>query len=158
MIVTLRDRYLGRSPREQRLLILMTAIAIPLLIWLALVVPLSSAYDRALERHLEAVDRNGRVKLLADRAKGAPDRGAPAGGDLMLVLTDSARQAGLAAEANAGAVPGSAAVSIASGPPPQVLAWLKQVEAQGYRIADVRLAPAGPGTVTLTATIARPGR
>ena len=45
MIVDLRQWYGARSVREQRLLQLMAAIAIPLLVWLLLVVALGNAYD-----------------------------------------------------------------------------------------------------------------
>ena len=70
MIVAVREWYVSRSERERRLILIMLAIAVPLLAWLIVVLPLSQARESALERHVEAIDRNGRVRALAD-----PDRG-----------------------------------------------------------------------------------
>lgn len=151
-MVKFRDWYGARSRREQRLLLLMTAIVIPLLIWLLLVMPLSTAYDDALQRHLQAVDRNGRVKALAARSSGGAATAPASVPDLALFLGDSARQRGITAETRA-ASPGSAVISIASSAAPLALDWLRGLEAAGYRVSDVRIAPTGAGAVTVTATV-----
>ena len=153
MIVVVRDWYGQRSAREQRLLLAMLAMALPLLIWLALVVPLERAYDRALERQLEAVDRHARILSLAERAKGAPARRAVQVADLGLFLTDNARQAGLTAAPSAAPTPGSSLVTIATASPPAALEWLRQLETAGYLVSDVRMTPAADGSVAVTATI-----
>ena len=153
MTVWLNDWYRARSQRERRLLQLMAAFAVPLLIWLLIAVPLDRAYDEALQRHLQAVDRNARVKALAARG-GAGGAGQPAAvPDLPLFLTDSALQRGLTAVAQAGPAPATASVSIASGPAPIALEWLRGLEQQGLRITDVRITPAGGGAVAVTANI-----
>lgn len=153
MIVQLRAWYRARSRREQRLLQLMAAIVIPLLVWLLLVRPLGNAYDEALRRHLQAVDRNGRVKALAARASGGAANAPAAVPDLVLFLSDSARQHGIAAEGRAASAPGSAVISIASSGAPTALEWLRGLEADGYRVSDVRIAPTGGGAVAVTATV-----
>ena len=153
MIVVVRDWYGQRSVREQRLLLAMLAIALPLLVWLALVVPIERAYDRALERHLEAVDRHARILSLAERAKGAPARRPVQVADLGLFLTDNARQAGLTATPSAAPQPGASLVTIASASAPAALEWLRRLEASGYVVSDVRIAPAANGSVAVTATI-----
>ena len=153
MIVQFREWFGARTLREQRLLQLMAAIAIPLLIWFVLVLPLSNAYDDALQRQLQAADRNGRVKALAARAATGDAKAPAAVPDLALYLGDSARQRGIAAETHAGAAPGSAVISIASASAPTALEWLRSLEEQGYLVSDVRVAPAGNGSVTVTATL-----
>ena len=153
MIVHLREWYRARSQREQRLLQLMTAILIPLLAWLLLVRPLGNAYDSALQQHLQAVDRNGRVKALAARASGGQAIVPAAVPDLALFLGDSARQRGITAEVRAASAPGSAVIGIASISAPTALEWLRGLEADGYRVDDVRIAPAGAGAVAVTATV-----
>ena len=153
MIVQFRQWFRARSRREQQLLQLMAAIAIPLLVWLLLVMPLSAAYDNALQRQLQAVDRNGRVKVLAARAAGSKVKAPAAVPDLALFLSDSARQRGIAAEGRAAAAPGSAVISIASSSAPTALEWLRGLEADGYRVSDVRIAPTGAGSVAVTATV-----
>ena len=156
MIVQFREWYAGRTLRERRLLQLMAAIAIPLLIWFVLVLPLGNAYDDALQRQLQAADRNGRVKALAARATAGGEKAPAAVPDLALYLGDSARQSGIAAEALTGSAPGSAEISIASASAPTALEWLRSLEEQGYLVSDVRIAPAGNGAVTVTATLSGP--
>ncbi len=157
MIVMLRQFYGARSKREQRLLLLMAAIVIPLLLWLLLVRPLNAAYDDALQRHLQAVDRNGRVKALAARASGGAPVVPAAVPDLAVFLSDSARQRGIAAEARS-ASPGFAAVSIASSAAPGALDWLRGLEVSGYRVSDVRISPTGGGSVAVAATVSGAAR
>lgn len=158
MIVRLRHWYLARTARERRLVQVMAAIAIPLLVWLLLVRPLGNLYQDALQQQLEAVDRNGRVKALAERAGDGPATVPAAVPDLALFVIDSARQRGISAEARAGTAPGSAAVSIASAPAPIALDWLRGLESQGYVLSDVRVTPAGSGAVAISATLAGPAR
>lgn len=153
MTIRLTDWYRARSLRERRLLMLMAAIAVPLLVWLLLVVPLERAYDNALQRHLQAVDRNARVKALAASGAAGTARQRSAVPDVQLFLTDSALQRGLTAVAQAGEAPGTASVTIASAPAPVALEWLRELEQQGFRISDLRIAPAGNGAVAVTASI-----
>lgn len=155
MIVRFKEWYGARSLREQRLLQLMAAIVIPMLIWLLLVMPLSNAYDDALQRQLQAVDRNGRIKALAARVSGGEATVPAAVPDLALFLNDRARQRGITTEARPGPAPGSAAISIASSAAPIALDWLRGLEADGYRVSDVRIAPTGGGSVAVTATVSK---
>ena len=153
MIVVARDWYGQRSLREQRLLLVMLAIALPLLVWFALVVPIERAYDRALERQLEAVDRHARILALAERAKAAPARRPARVADLPLYLTDSARQAGLTAVPSAAPTPGATLVTIASANAPAAIEWLRRLEATGYTVSDLRIVPAVNGSVAVSATV-----
>jgi len=153
VIVPFRAWYGARSRREQRLLQLMAAIVIPLLAWLLVVRPLSNAYDNALQRHAQAVDRNGRVKALAARASGAEANVPAAVPDLALFLSDSARQRGMKAEGRAASAPGSAVISIASSSAPTAFEWLRGLEADGYRVSDLRIAPSNGDAVAVTATV-----
>ena len=160
MIVTVRTWYSGRSTRERRLLLLMTAIALPLLAWLLVVRPLDQAYEAALQEQLEAVDRNGRARALAQLIEEQPQ--APAnsdpGPDLVLVVAESAAQAGIALDRNEargadGVEINSAAASLRS-----VLPWLDGLEARGLAVEELRIAPAGTGSVSLVARLERGAR
>ena len=153
MIVHVRTWYGARSRRERLLLQLMAAVAIPVLIWLLLVRPLGNAYDTALQRHLQAVDRNGRVKALAERVSGGEAKVPAAAPDLAQFLGDSARQRGITLVGRAAPAPGSAVISIASISAPTALEWLRGLEADGYRVNDVRVVPTGGGAVAVTATV-----
>ena len=157
MIVTVREWYSARSVRERRLILLMLVIAVPLLAWLLVVVPLSNAYEEALERHLEAVDRNGRVRALAEPARISRPLAAPAAGaaDLALVVTEAATQAGLTLDSTSPAGPDAVTISIAQARPMAAVQWLRDFELRGIRVEDMRMAPAADGTVSLTARLVR---
>lgn len=158
MIVRVTEWYAARSTREQRLILLMLVIALPLLAWLLVVQPLGRAYDAALDRHLESVDRNGRVRALAEGARsGSSAPAAAAGQDLGMLVTESAGRAGLTIAANESAGAGSAKVTIAQAPSAAAMQWLRELESGGVRIEELRMAPADQGLVSVTVRLARPG-
>lgn len=156
MILVVRDWLTARSLREQRLLIAMTVLAVMLLAWLVVVRPLNLAYSAALERHIAAVDRNGRVKAMADADKG---RAAPAGNvggaDLTLVLAERAAQSGLILASNNAAGPDEASVSIAAASAIVASQWLARLEEDGFEVRDVTMTPTGENKVAVTARLVR---
>lgn len=153
MIVRLRHWYLARSDRERRLLLLMALIGLPLLAWLLVIMPLDCAYDDALKRHVEAIDRNGRVKTLAS----APPRqvSAAPGGDLTLIVTESAAASGIPLDSNTAVGPGAVTVAISSVSPGATLQWLRGLEARGLFIDELRLSPAAGGNASATVRLSR---
>lgn len=153
MIVAVRQWYSGVSTREQRLIAAMLLVALPVLVWLLLIRPITNAYDAALARHLESVDRRGRIAALVDLTKAQPRSSPAAGGDLVLLLSDQGRQAGLTIDVQPGATAGSARLSAESAPAPATAAWLTQLEASGYILDQVRFTPKGDGTVAVEATV-----
>ncbi|MDQ3245895.1 MAG: type II secretion system protein M [Pseudomonadota bacterium] len=156
MIVAVRDYYGARTQREQRLILLMLGIAVPLLIALLIVIPLGNAYDRALDRHLEAVDRNGRIRQIAEMAKNRPASAPEIGGaNLSLIVAESASRAGLTLDSNAAAGGNAVAVTIGAAPAPLAVQWLREFETRGVIIEDLRLAPAANGNVSVSARLAR---
>lgn len=156
MIVAIREYYSARTQREQRLILLMLMIAVPLLVALVIVMPLSRAYDRALEQHLEAIDRNGRVRQIAELAKHRP-AAAPAasGADLSLIVAESASRAGLTLDSNAAAGGNAVAVTIGAAPAPLAVQWLREFETRGVVVDDLRLTPAANGNVAVSARLTR---
>jgi general secretion pathway protein M len=157
MISRVNEWFGGRTPREQRLILLMLAIAIPVLGWLLIVRPMTQAYDEALEQQLEAVDRNGRVRMLADAAKRQPSaaRVAPPAADLGLVVAEAASQAGLALEGNNPAGPNAVAITIGQAPARGAVQWLGDLETRGLTVAEWKLTPSGAGTVSVSARVTK---
>lgn len=145
MIAVVRTWYSQRTLRERRLILAMSAIAVPLLAYLLLVAPLSTAYRASLQEHLAAVDRNGRVKALAER-RSAPATRAQAVADLPLWLADSARQNRLTATAQGSADRATVAVERADAS--ALFAWLAALEAAGHGLHDVRITPTPEGGVS----------
>lgn len=158
MIASVRQWYGARAPRERLLILLMVALALPVLMWLLVIAPLDSAYESALDRHLEAVDRNGRIRSLAQTAETEPQAAAPVSGDLALVVTDSAAQAGLTLDSNTPDGQNAVTVAISQAPPLAVTQWLSGFESRGLAVEDLRITPSGPGTVSVTARLTRGAR
>jgi general secretion pathway protein M len=157
MTARIREWYEARSQREQRLLLAMIAIALPLLAWLLVVRPLNNAYDDALQAQLEAVDRHGRVLALADTAKSKSVSGPhpSAGADLQLVVTESASQTGIALQGATPAGLDSIDVTIAGTSAPAVGQWLQGLEAHGVSVQELRMTPQGQAVVSMSARLAR---
>lgn len=159
MIIQIRERFLARPERERRLILLMVAIAIPIFVWLLVVQPLGRAYDNALQRHLEAIDRNGRVRSLAEAGRMPANPVAATGGvELGLVVAESASRAGLVLDSNSASSTNSVAIAIASAQPIAAMLWLRDFELQGIKIEDLSMTPAGEGAVSLTAQLVRSTR
>lgn len=157
MIVRIRQWLRGRTPRERRLVLLMLVIAAPLLGWLLVVRPMALAYDGVLESHLEAVDRNGRVKMLADatRAASSAVRLAAPAADLGLVVAEAASQSGLALETNSPIGPDAVAITIGQAPPVAAAQWLGELEARGLVVQEWKMMPTGTGTVSVSAQVTK---
>lgn len=158
MIVVIREWYSARSLRERRLLVIMLAVAVPLLVWLAVVQPISRAYQAALDRHLQAVDRHGRIRALVEGPRTEPVRTRAPGGDLALIVTDSAAQAGITLDSNSPAGPDSVSISDTQAAATAVTSWLGALEAQGVRIEELRITPSGADSVSMTARLSRSSR
>lgn len=154
MIAEFRLWFAERSRREQLMLMLLAAIAVPILLWLLIIRPIGAAYDRALTEHLEAVDRHGRVLALTSGPARQARREA-ARGDLQLLLTQSAVSAGLNLQRADPSGPDAIDISVAGGRAPGYATWLQSLEGQGLRIGQLSMTPAPDGSVTLTARIVR---
>lgn len=157
MIVAVREWYGGRTRREQLLLLAMVAVAVPVLLWLVIVMPLTAAYRDALQDQLEAIDRHGRVLALADAAKARPAQ-APspdAGTDMQLLLTEAAAQAGIALQQATPEGQDAATVAAAGVRAPAVAQWLRELDARGIAVSELRMTPQGDGTVSMTARLVR---
>lgn len=148
------DHWLAaRTARERRLLAAMAAILLPLLMYALIVSPMSNAYRDSLQEHLVAVDRNARVKALAEAAGDARPAVAPNAPDLALYLIDNARQRGI--EANGEGNSTRARISVQRVAPSAILSWLNGLENAGYAVESLRIASVGDGSVSAELVAAR---
>lgn len=155
MIAKLRSWLLARTPRERRLLLLMVAIALPLLIWLATAL-MMHAYDNAVRDHLEAVDRNGRVRTLADAARTAPGaNGETIAADLELVVMETATQAGISLQGAESKAPNSLDVQVSGASATAAVLWLRGLAARGIQVEELRMTPSPDRTVAMSVRLVR---
>ena len=152
----LRAWYFGLSLRERRLVLLMIAVAIPVLLWLAVWRPVAAAHDAALENYRMALDRNGRIAAMTGVTAGE-ERPAPViDGSLAAWLLDHATGEGLVLARQEDLSATRAEVELGAAGPADVARWLGTLEREGLRIENVRLAPSPNGGVTMVATIGSP--
>ena len=157
-MTAVRDWFTSRTKRERHLILLMLAIALPVLAWLLVVRPLSGAYDQALDDHLAAIDRHGRVLALAEAAKSTPTRRVQANkADLQLIVAQAATQAGIALQGANASGANAVDVTVAGGRATALGQWLAQFEAQGIAIQQMSMTPRPDGTVNMSARLARHG-
>lgn len=149
----------GRSPREQRLLVVAGALAALMLIWL--IIGSAMTWTQQMQSaSQEAVEREGRViakaKLLA-RPVGAAAAGAEIGNGAALdqYLAQSASELGLSLSRNDPR--GADAVSIAMNQAKAqvVTLWLAELERQGMVLDNLTLTPQADGTLGVTADLRR---
>lgn len=146
--------FLSRTERERWLIILMLAIAIPLLLWLLVARPLMLGLEAAKARHVAAVEQHGAVLAQLAQLEGASTAAIPAGGaPLALRVTDSAAQAGIRLAANEPRGPDTVTIALAAAPPTASLRWLRQLEASGIAVRELTITPEGQGAVSVRATL-----
>lgn len=147
----LKSWFASRSLREQRLLIVMGVIALPILFWLLVLRPLEAAHDGALERYRLALDRNGRIAAMTGTAQS--DIPAPViDGSVAAFLTDHAAQRGLtlASATDTGSMTADVAVEDVS--PSEVARWIAALEQDGLHVDRLRLEPSSQG-VSVNASV-----
>ncbi len=144
-----------RSARERLLLQVMAALGLIAVLWYAVIQPLASARETALERI--ALYESLQARLRQAPAGPPPSVTSPAlpGGSLV----DAARQAavaqGLAADIQGDA--GRITVTLAAARFDAALPFLQTLESAGVELADVRLQAADqPGLINLTLSASRP--
>jgi general secretion pathway protein M len=122
----------ARTPREQRLLLIMAALLVLVLGWLLVIRPLSDALDSAKRRHGAAVEALAEARVHAEAAGRRRDRRptrSPLPVDALIGRT--ATEAGFAGARIAGQGPARATVAIDAARPQAFFAWVALMERSG---------------------------
>jgi len=150
--------YRARSIREQRMLLVMATLALAILLWLAVWLPLGSKLDQARERHEAAIERHARTLVAAEALKGAKPISATPGGDLSAYVGEAAANAGLTLGSATAQGRDRVAVTVATGDPRVIIGWLRGLEQQGIVVQDFRMTPVTESSASLSAVLTRPSR
>lgn len=150
----LRAWFDGRSLREKRLLLVMTALLALTLVWYGIIRPVGDALSDARGRHADAVIRLGETQARVDAIR-ALDRSRPA------PLTGTFADAVRARAADAGFTvasldqdgPNRARVAIQSARPAALVPWLARLEGAGILIDAATLTDNGDRTVSAQLTL-----
>lgn len=141
-----RAWYAGRSRREQRLLLVMVALAIVTGVWGLVVRPFGDAMASARERHAAAVVRLGETRASIDALTAGRSRRAPTGNlpDAVRALAD---QAGFAIASLDPDESGGVRVAIPSARGAAMTTWLARIERAGVVVQAATLTNNGDSTV-----------
>lgn len=142
----------ARTRREQRLLMLMAALALPILLWLAVLRPLGAAQTQAATA-LAAATADHSALLAARAALDAapPARGAP----LMQRLQAASAAAGLSLASLDASGPNGATARISAARAPVLLRLIAGLEADGVVISSLSVSRNDDSSVNaqFTATV-----
>lgn len=145
--------YKARSLREQRMILVMLALAAITLVWAAVVIPVRDGLSDARARHSDAVDRLGRTLVAVDAVKRAQRAG------ITLVeapLPDAVRaradEAGFTLATLDPDGPDRVKVSIATARPTALFAWLASLEEAGILVESSAITPNADQTVAAQLT------
>lgn len=154
----LRAWWAGRSLREQRLLIVMTALAALVLAWLLVIRPLGDALALARERHAQAVVRLAETRAHADRLAGlGGGRPAAPAEPIHLFLSRSASDAGFRPNRVQPTGPNEATLAFDAVRPQAFFGWLSLAESRGLRIQRLNAVPNRDQTVSVEVGFEREG-
>lgn len=154
-----RDWFLARTRREQVLVAAAGAIAAGVIIVFLIAIPLINGIADARDRYDEAVVRHGRIEAKVDMLGATSHaRGRPPTGPLAGFIRQSAEAAGFTLDSADAVGDGQVAIRIASATPEALFAWLGGLETRGISVDNlvVDAGPAGPGTLSVTATLRKP--
>jgi general secretion pathway protein M len=145
----------GRSPREQRLLLVMGVLLALVLGWLLVVRPLDGALDAAKQRHGAAVLAAAEARAEADVRRRAAQR--PRQAPPLLIdglISQTATEAGFTGARIAAQGPGRASVAIDAARPQAFFAWIAGLEQRGLVVQSLR-AQANPDRTLSTEAVLR---
>lgn len=143
----LRLWFQGRSRREQRLLLVMVALAIVTLLWGLVIRPMGDAMAGARERHAAAVVRLGETRARVEDLRAAR-RVPPLAGSLAEAVRAQAEVAGFPLASLDPDTGGGVRVSIASARGAALTAWLARLERSGIVVDSATLSDNGDRTVS----------
>lgn len=128
----LKTWWIGRTPREQRLLLIMAALAAILIAWLLVIRPLGDALSNARERHASAIialaDARGQADAIRQAEGEAP---AALGMPLDVLLSQAAAEAGFPIARLERQGSNQATMTIEAVRPQAFFGWLAELESRG---------------------------
>ncbi|KQU62271.1 general secretion pathway protein GspM [Sphingomonas sp. Leaf339] len=147
-MTTLRSWFDGRSKREQRLLLVMTALAAITIVWGLVIRPMSDMMAGARERHAAAVVRFGETAARVDALRDARAARVPLlTGSLADAVRARADQAGLPIASLDPDGNDGVQISIQSAKGSALTAWLARLERAGIVVESAALTDNGDRTV-----------
>jgi general secretion pathway protein M len=153
MIAALRTWFTGLSRREQYLVGIAGGLTALVVLIFGIILPAMAAIDSAKLELDEAVQRRGRIEASVESAASQKPAGQVAGGDIDLLVSQSAAEQGFDIVKSAGGGAGQISFRIDQARAPALLAWLSGLEAQGITVRSISLRGGTSGSLTVDAQL-----
>lgn len=140
----------GRSQRERVMLIVMLAIALPILAWLLILRPIDSALETARNDHWVATTRLIQVRSDAGLLKNTT---AIANETAQAIAARSASAAGFVPSRLDPTPDGKAMLTLPSAKPAALARWLSALDREGVFVETITVRPNSDSTVAVEAVL-----
>jgi general secretion pathway protein M len=138
MRARLEALWLARTPRERWLLAAMLALVALVLVWLAILRPLSDMLSAARQRHGEAAQTLAEARSQAAAIAALErERPAPFAGPIDTAVAAAASEAGFQLSGLQAEGPGRVSLAIGAAKPEALFGWVSGLEAQGYIVQSL---------------------
>ena len=138
MSARLSALWMARSPRERWLLGVMLALVALVLVWLAVLRPLSDMLSAARQRHGEAVaalaEARSQAAAIAALERNRPP---PFAGPIDSAVAAAAAEAGFQLSGLQPEGSGRVSLAIGAAKPQALFGWVQRLEAQGYIVQSL---------------------
>lgn len=156
----IRNWWAGMSARDRRILLIGTAITLPLLGWALVWQPLDAAHEAARAAQAETAAQHAEVRTLAGQlARRAKTGGAAAGAQSPLAAVEAvARDQRLLEQFKRREAEGAngAHLVLENAPADALMRLLERLDQEyGLRVAQAQIDPVGPGRVNASITLQR---
>lgn len=158
MMERIASLWAERSPREQWMLGVMTALLAATFLWFGVALPLDRAQRSARDDLRAATDRNAAIRAAVRELKQLPRAPASTGpaAPLDQAVSQGAGEAGLTLERAQAQGDNRMEIAIASVRPVALFSWLAALEAQGVRVETMSARPSPTsGSISVQAVLVR---
>lgn len=160
MMERAQNWWAGLSRRERWLVGIAGVLALGVLLWV-LGRPGYAAFADLENRHVAAIEREGRVSAKVQLLAQRPAKSVAAAVDAAAIdqyLAQSAGEIGLTLDRNEARGNGQATIAIATAKATVLTDWLAGLEGQGFIVDQLTITPAADGTVGMTAELRKGGQ
>jgi general secretion pathway protein M len=154
MIERVKIWYVVRSPREQRLVLIMAITFALVFIWLGIARPLNDALVEARARHTEAVIERAEARAQAEALGSLRSAGGarPLTEPVETLIGRAAGQAGFQLSRLQADPGGAVSIGIEAARPQALFAWVSSLERQGVVVASLTASANADRTVAVQAS------
>ena len=157
MMESLRSAFDGLSRREKILVSVAGALTTIVIIVFLIAMPLLDGINNKQKEYIAALERRAQLEVHIAAMQGAKAVRYDSSSPLQTLISQSAAEAGFALDRVDAPSAGTVDIAMAQARPQALMAWLNDWEARGVSVQKIDIKAANNGTVSVTASLKRPG-